>query len=113
MRSVPLFRSSQFRYVSALFEFFSVFCTCFSSALRVVPSTGFADSMSESDFRGCLIHNGNAVLALIWWQWRAKNPIMNLRLFKYKNFAICCFLMILVGGLIHTTTVLHPSFCRS
>jgi DHA2 family multidrug resistance protein len=35
---------------------------------------------------------------LIWWEWRAKNPIMNLRLFKYKNFAICCFLMILVGG---------------
>jgi DHA2 family multidrug resistance protein len=24
----------------------------------------------------------------IWRQWRAKNPIMNLRLFKYKNFAI-------------------------
>src|SRR5882757_3661295 len=22
---------------------------------------------------------------LIWWEWRAKNPIMNLRLFKYRN----------------------------
>jgi hypothetical protein len=44
---------------------------------------------------------------LIWWQWRPKNPIMNLRLFKYKNFAICCFLMILVGGVLNAATVLN------
>jgi MFS transporter, DHA2 family, multidrug resistance protein len=50
---------------------------------------------------------------LIWWQWRAKNPIMNLRLFKYKNFAICCFLMILVGGVLNAATVLEPQFRSS
>ena len=33
------------------------------------------------------------MIGLIWWQWRAENPIMNLRLFKYKNFAICCLLI--------------------
>jgi MFS transporter, DHA2 family, multidrug resistance protein len=49
---------------------------------------------------------------LIWWQWRAKNPIMNLRLFKYKNFAICCFLMILVGGVLNAATVLEPQFLQ-
>jgi DHA2 family multidrug resistance protein len=49
---------------------------------------------------------------LIWWQWRAKNPIMNLRLFKYKNFAICCFLMILVGGVLNAATVLQPQFLQ-
>jgi MFS transporter, DHA2 family, multidrug resistance protein len=49
---------------------------------------------------------------LIWWQWQAKNPIMNLRLFKYKNFAICCFLMILVGGVLNAATVLEPQFLQ-
>jgi len=49
---------------------------------------------------------------LIWWQWHAKNPIMNLRLFKYKNFAICCFLMILVGGVLNAATVLQPQFLQ-
>jgi MFS transporter, DHA2 family, multidrug resistance protein len=41
-----------------------------------------------------------------------KNPIMNLRLFKYRNFAICCFLMILVGGVLNAATVLEPQFLR-
>src|SRR6202030_2172906 len=49
---------------------------------------------------------------LIWWEWRAKNPIMNLRLSKYRNFAICCFLMILVGGVLNAATVLEPQFLQ-
>jgi DHA2 family multidrug resistance protein len=52
------------------------------------------------------------MIGLIWWQWRAKNPIMNLRLFKYKNFAVCCFLMILVGGVLNAATVLEPQFLQ-
>jgi DHA2 family multidrug resistance protein len=49
---------------------------------------------------------------LIWWEWRARNPIMNLRLFKYRNFAICCFLMALVGGVLNAATVLEPQFLQ-
>ena len=49
---------------------------------------------------------------LIWWQWRARNPIMNLKLFKYKNFAICCLLMILIGGVLNAATVLEPQFLQ-
>jgi len=52
------------------------------------------------------------ISGLIWWEWRAKNPIMNLRLFKYRNFAICCFLMILVGGVLNAATVLEPQFLQ-
>ena len=52
------------------------------------------------------------MIGLIWWEWRVKNPIMNLRLFKYKNFAICCLLMILVGGVLNASTVLQPQFMQ-
>ncbi|MFC6646199.1 DHA2 family efflux MFS transporter permease subunit [Granulicella cerasi] len=49
---------------------------------------------------------------LIWQELRAKNPIMNLRLFKFKNFAICTMLMALVGGVLNAATVLQPQFMQ-
>jgi MFS transporter, DHA2 family, multidrug resistance protein len=59
----------------------------------------------------CFLFIGG-MAGLIWWQWQAKNPIMNLRLFRYKNFAICCLLMILVGGVLNAATVLEPQFLQ-
>jgi DHA2 family multidrug resistance protein len=54
-----------------------------------------------------------SMIALIYWELRkAKNPIMNLRLFKFKNFAICCFLMLLVGGILNAGTVLQPQLLQ-
>jgi len=50
---------------------------------------------------------------LIWWEIRVKNPLMNLNLFKYKNFAICCLLMALVGGVLNAGTVLQPQFMQA
>jgi DHA2 family multidrug resistance protein len=52
------------------------------------------------------------MFALVWWELRHKNPIINLRLFRYKNFAICCFLMALVGGVLNANTVLQPQFMQ-
>ena len=52
------------------------------------------------------------IVALIWWEWRHKNPLINLTLFRYKNFAICCFLMALVGGVLNANTVLQPQFMQ-
>jgi len=52
------------------------------------------------------------IIGLIWWEWRHKNPIMNLKLFKFKNFAICCLLMMLVGGVLNAATVLQPQFLQ-
>jgi len=52
------------------------------------------------------------MVGLIWWEWRHKAPIMNIKLFKFKNFAICCFLMMLVGGVLNAATVLQPQFLQ-
>jgi Major Facilitator Superfamily/Sigma-70, region 4 len=76
------------------------------------------DKGEENDWFGSTFIRVFALLfvsgmaGLIWWQLRAKNPIMNLRLFKYKNFAICSFLMILVGGVLNAATVLEPQFLQ-
>jgi DHA2 family multidrug resistance protein len=50
--------------------------------------------------------------ALILWELHRRNPLMELRLFKYKNFAVCCFLMMLTGGILNAATVLQPQFTQ-
>ncbi len=52
------------------------------------------------------------MIGLIWWEWQKKDPLMNLKLFKFKNFAICCLLMMLVGGVLNAATVLQPQFLQ-
>jgi DHA2 family multidrug resistance protein len=52
------------------------------------------------------------IIGLVAWEWNQKNPLMNLKLFRYKNFAICCFLMALVGGVLNANTVLQPQFMQ-
>jgi MFS transporter, DHA2 family, multidrug resistance protein len=54
-----------------------------------------------------------AILALIVWEWFKKDPLMDLRLFTNRNFAVCAFLMLLTGGLLNATTVLQPQFLQS
>jgi len=49
-------------------------------------------------------------LALIIWEWHAKKPLMDLKLLKSRNFAVCCFLMLITGGLLNASTVLQPQF---
>jgi DHA2 family multidrug resistance protein len=52
------------------------------------------------------------LIGLVLWEWRQKDPLINLRLFRFKNFAICCFLMMLVGGVLNANTVLQPQFMQ-
>ena len=52
------------------------------------------------------------IIGLVVWEWQHKNPLMDLKLFRFKNFAICCFLMMLVGGVLNANTVLQPQFMQ-
>ncbi|WP_231737861.1 DHA2 family efflux MFS transporter permease subunit [Terracidiphilus gabretensis] len=52
------------------------------------------------------------MIALVIWELRAKAPIINLRVFRFRNFAICCFLMALVGGVLNANTVLQPEYMQ-
>jgi MFS transporter, DHA2 family, multidrug resistance protein len=52
------------------------------------------------------------IVGLFYWEWNHKTPLINIKLFKYKNFAICCLLMMLVGGVLNSSTVLQPQFMQ-
>jgi DHA2 family multidrug resistance protein len=54
-----------------------------------------------------------ALLAVIWWELRAENPIVDLRLFKERNFAISNVLMFGLGFALFGSTVLVPEFLQT
>jgi DHA2 family multidrug resistance protein len=37
---------------------------------------------------------------------------MEMRLYRYKNFAVCSFLMLMTGGILNAATVLQPQFTQ-
>jgi DHA2 family multidrug resistance protein len=77
------------------------------------------DKGEENDWFGshfivtCAVTFVVSFIALILWQWFAKSPLMDLKLLKIRNFAMCCFLMLLTGGFLNATTVLQPQFLQS
>ncbi|MDR3792663.1 MAG: DHA2 family efflux MFS transporter permease subunit [Terracidiphilus sp.] len=82
-------------------------------ALQIMLDKGEENDWFASDFI-CFfaVLFAASIVGLIVWEWRQKNPLMNLKLFRYKNFAICCFLMMLVGGVLNANTVLQPQFTQ-
>jgi DHA2 family multidrug resistance protein len=61
---------------------------------------------------GFMITFALSFIALIAWEWTVKNPLMELRLYKFKNFAVCSFLMLITGGILNASTVLQPQFLQ-
>ncbi len=89
------------------------FLTIAMGGLQIMLDKGEENDWFSSDFIrffGFLFIVG--IIGLIAWEWNKKDPLINLRLFRYKNFAICCFLMMLVGGVLNANTVLQPQFTQ-
>jgi DHA2 family multidrug resistance protein len=51
--------------------------------------------------------------ALVIWELRVKEPILDIRLFKNLNFATASVMMFMVGAASFSTTVLMPQFLQS
>ena len=89
------------------------FLTVAMGALQIMLDKGEENDWFASGFIQlfCFLFVGG-ILGLVWWEWRRKAPLMNLKLFKSSNFAICCFLMMLVGGVLNASTVLQPQLLQ-
>jgi DHA2 family multidrug resistance protein len=90
------------------------FLTLAMAGMQIFLDKGEQDAWFASNFiRFFATMFAVGMVGLIAWEWSRKNPIMNLKLFKYKNFAICCLLMLLVGGVLNAATVLQPQFMQA
>ena len=83
-------------------------------ALQIMLDKGEENAWFQSNFiRTSGLIFAVAFVILIWWEWTRQSPLMDLKLFKQKNFAICCFLMLLTGGILSAGTVLQPQFLQA
>lgn len=90
------------------------FLTISMGGLQIMLDKGEENDWFSSGFiRFFAVLFIGGLVSLAVWEWRHKNPLINLKLFRFKNFAICCFLMMLVGGVLNANTVLQPQFMQS
>ncbi len=82
--------------------------------LQVVLDKGERDDWFGSHFiLGMSVICVAALIAVLIWEWRHKDPIIDLHLFKDRSFAIGTFLMFMVGFALMSSTVLIPLFLQT
>ncbi len=82
--------------------------------LQVVLDKGQRDDWFASRFILTLsIIAAASMLAFLFWDWNYKHPVINLRLFKNRSFAVAASLMFAFGIVLLGTTVLIPQFLQS
>ncbi|HZS97289.1 MAG TPA: DHA2 family efflux MFS transporter permease subunit [Terriglobales bacterium] len=83
-------------------------------ALQIVLDKGQRDDWFESNFILILaIISAASLLFVIWWEWRHKDPIIDLHLFSERTFAVSNLLMFMLGFALLGSTLLLPLFLQT
>lgn len=84
------------------------------SALQIALDKGQQDDWFGSLFITMLIVIAViGLISLVVWEWRRKNPIVDVRLFKNFNFATSNLMMLMMGAILFSSTVLMPQFLQT
>lgn len=82
--------------------------------LQIVLDKGQEDDWFGSNFILTLsVISIICLVTLVVWEFRVKEPILDVRLFKNFNFATSSLMMFMVGAASFSTTVLMPQFLQS
>src|ERR1700741_220826 len=82
--------------------------------LQIVLDKGQRDDWFESHFITTLsIIAACSLLFVIWWEWRHKDPIIDLHLFRERTFAVSNLLMFMLGFALLGSTLLLPLFLQT
>ncbi|HKP85335.1 MAG TPA: DHA2 family efflux MFS transporter permease subunit [Blastocatellia bacterium] len=71
------------------------------------------DWFSSSWITSLAIISAASLVAFVVWELRSKEPIVNLRVLKNRNFAVGTFLIMIVGVVLYGTTALLPLFLQN
>jgi MFS family permease len=84
------------------------------AALQIALDKGQEDDWFSSHFISTLVVVAVVCLTfLVIWEWYEKDPIVDVRLFKYFNSSAASVMMFLVGAVSFSSTVLMPQFLQS
>lgn len=53
-----------------------------------------------------------ALVAFVVWEWRHRHPVVELQLFRHRNFAVAALLMLGLGIALYAPTVLLPEYTQ-
>jgi len=82
--------------------------------LQVILDKGQRDDWFESNFIVALtVISAASLIFVIWWEWRHKDPIIDLHLFRERSFAAANFLMFMLGFALLGSTLLLPLFMQT
>lgn len=82
-------------------------------SLQVILDKGEREDWLSSHFIVTFLVLTMAGLAAgIWWELRQKEPVLDLRMLKNRNFAISTMAMFFLGFVLYATTVLIPQFLQ-
>jgi len=83
-------------------------------ALQVLLDKGQEDDWFGSHFIVILACTATVCLvALVIWEWRHKEPIVDVRLFKYLSFAGANLMMFILGVVLFSSLVMMPQFLQT
>lgn len=54
-----------------------------------------------------------SLVTLAVWEWDHPEPVLNVRLFKYRNFTVSCIVMFVIGFILLSTTQLLPQMTQT
>src|SRR6201982_1722057 len=81
---------------------------------QIVLDKGQRDDWFESHFILTLsIVAISSLIFVVWWEWRHKDPIIDLHLFKERTFAVSNMLMFMLGFALLGSTLLLPLFLQT
>ncbi len=84
------------------------------ATLQVILDKGQQDDWFAAEWiRWMAVVSFIAMVSFIIWEIRQKQPIVNLRVLKNRNFAIGTALMTLVGVVLYSTITLQPLFLQN
>lgn len=55
---------------------------------------------------------GCAIIALLIWEWFPQSPIIDLRIFKYRNFSVAFLMMGVLAAVLYGTLLMIPEFLQ-
>jgi MFS transporter, DHA2 family, multidrug resistance protein len=77
--------------------------------IQVMLDKGQTDDWFESRFIvTCAVIGILGLIGVIWWELRQPEPLVDLRLFKQRNYSMATFMMFAMGVVLYGTTVLLP-----
>lgn len=81
--------------------------------LQIVLDKGERDDWWSSNFiRTCGLVAAAGLILAVYWEFKEKDPVVDLSLLRNRNFGISAFLMFMVGVILLGSTVLIPQYLQ-